>query len=473
MVRLAEVNKVWELVYKRNYDHLIKSIELNGIGGINKVEFEKGIFAICGLNGAGKSTIISSLKDVLGIKTNTQDKKKINGNSIEAQVLSKSGDLLEVSNADEERLVNITGDDDSVYYLDYKLSLDALEFLEQDNLDELLEQYDENIIPSNQIQSLNYIIGKDYDEVKLIEIEDGSEIIPYFKVKTAQLEYNSLGMGIGEHFLFYIFWVFYRIKGTGIILIEEPETFISINSQQKLMNFIADYASKQGITVILASHSPYIIKKIKKENIIILSRYSNQVSIIKPSVNKDSLVSLGLELPKEGCIYVEDKIAELFLKTVLSRNCPHILRDYNIEYVEGHASITKRLMFPKSDKFTYKLIGLYDGDIREEIEEVKDKLSWEYSFLPTEMAIEMEFKKCLREKTDEFATSLGIDKSNLIHILTTINGEDHHDWFIELCRKSGKDKVILFEKLYELWVNDETNQTKTESFIKELMDICY
>ncbi|SEN98424.1 AAA domain-containing protein [Amphibacillus marinus] len=64
MVRLARANDIWKTVYKRNYEHLIKDINLNGIGGINNVEFQKGIFAICGLNGTGKSTILSSLKDI-------------------------------------------------------------------------------------------------------------------------------------------------------------------------------------------------------------------------------------------------------------------------------------------------------------------------------------------------------------------------------------------------------------------------
>jgi predicted ATPase len=471
MVRVATANDVWKTVFRRNYEYSIKDINLNGIGGINNIEFQNGIFAICGLNGAGKSTIISSLKDILGLKVNSQDIKKINGNNIDANILNND-QLIEVRNQIDSRFLDKIDQSASVYYLDYKQSINVLDFLEQDNLEELLDQYDENIFSQKLIEDLNYIVGKEYDEVTLYEIENGEDVIPYFKVKTSELYYDSLGMGMGEHFLFYIFWIFYRMKSSGIILIEEPETFISINSQQKLMNFIAQKASKLGITVVLASHSPYIIKKIKKENIIILSRYTNFVSVLKPSIDKESLISLGLEIPKKGSIFVEDKVAEIYIKTMLSKYCSHIIRDYNIEFVNGHAAITERLAFPKSDKFTYKIIGVYDGDMVEEIEGIKHKIKWDYIFLPEENAIELEFKRALRGEVDRFASLVQVDKDKLVQILASISGLDHHDWIQELSNKLGKELTLIIESLYEIWSIIEGNNEKINKFVQDILKIC-
>jgi predicted ATPase len=471
MVRLARANDIWKTVYKRNYEHLIRDINLNGIGGINNVEFQKGIFAICGLNGTGKSTILSSLKDILGLKINNQDIKRISGHNIVANILSNN-QLVEVTNQRNSRFLDIIAEDTSIYYLDYKQSTSILDFLDQDNLEELIDQYDENILTQELIDDLSYIVGKEYDEIILYEIEDGEEVIPYFKVKISDIYYDSLGMGMGEHFLFYIFWVFYRLKSSGIILIEEPETFISINSQQKLMDFIAQNTSKLGITVILASHSPYIIKRIKKENIIILNRYSNFVSVVKPSVDRDSLVTLGLEIPKKGCIFVEDKVAEVYLKTILSTHCSYILRDYNIEYVDGHAGITERLRFPNTEKFTYKLVGIYDGDMKEDIERIRDNINWGYAFLPEDTAIELEFKRCLRSNVQKFATMIQVDLDKLVQILSGIEGLDHHDWITELTDQLGKDLALVIEKLFVIWSEVEGNREKIEKFAKDLQEIC-
>ena len=49
-----------------SYTHLV---ELNGLNNLQEISFSKGITAICGLNGAGKSTIIAAVKDLLGLNS--------------------------------------------------------------------------------------------------------------------------------------------------------------------------------------------------------------------------------------------------------------------------------------------------------------------------------------------------------------------------------------------------------------------
>lgn len=235
-MRTSSERKNWDKVFKRNYDHFIKSVNLNGAGGITNMEFNKGIFAICGLNGAGKSTIISSLKDVLGIDTNQQDINKVMGKNIEAKINNKSVEI-DITNIEGHRFTDLVDKNSSLRYIDYKQSNSVLEQLEQTNLEEYLEQFETIVLEESDIKKINYIVGKDYDEITLIEIEDGEETIPYFKTKIFNFEYDSLGMGMGEHFLFYIFWVFYRIAGNGVILIEEPETFVSVKFSKKINEF--------------------------------------------------------------------------------------------------------------------------------------------------------------------------------------------------------------------------------------------
>ncbi|MDB5055556.1 MAG: hypothetical protein JWM44_3606 [Bacilli bacterium] len=470
-MRSAKAKDYWKETFLRNYDYTINNINLNGVGGINKVEFNNGIFAICGLNGAGKSTIISSLKDILGLKTNHQDTKKVNGIILDAEMINK-GIALSVSNKGNSRFLDLIDNKEVIYYLDYKQSIDILEYLEQDNLDELLEQFDESLYTSEMLIDINYIVGKEYDEIKVIEVEDGEKTIPYFKVRIHDLEYDSLAMGIGEHILFYIYWVFNRIKESGIVLIEEPETFISINSQNKLMDFVAKKSSKVGITVIVATHSPYIIKSIKKENVCIVSRYSKYVSVIKPSIEKDSLFTLGLEIPKRGCIFVEDNVSELFLKTLISKNCDHILREYNIEKVNGESAITERLRFPSSEKFTFKIIGIYDGDMKNNIDKTRDKINWDYCFLPTTDAVEIVYKTCLKQNLAKFVELTRISEDKIVHVLSMIDGDDHHDWLLNFSRLLGMDVMLVIEKLYEIWEEDETNRSDLDSFIQILLAMC-
>lgn len=470
-MRSAKVGDYWKNVQRRNYEFYIENVTLNGVGGFQKLDLSNGIFAICGLNGAGKSTIISSLKDILGLKINTQDLKKLNGEIVEAQIVNRGSSIVS-RNTESERFLTVS-ELDTMYYIDYKLAVDTLEFLDQENLDELLEQYDSNIFDSEMLQEIQYIVGKKYDNVTLIEIDEGDQTIPYFRVKVDTLEYNSLSMGIGEHFLFYVYWIFSKIKTSGIVLIEEPETFISVISQSRLMNFIAKKVSEVGLNVIITTHSPHIIKNIRKENICIVSRFSNNVTVTRPTVDRESLVSLGLEIPKRGCIFVEDFVGELFLKAVISRNFIHILREFNIERLKGESEITTRLQFPFSNHFTYKIIGVYDGDMKEKLSSaVRSKLNWKFSFLPTTVAVEEEFEKCIRENYLQLCEALNVTEDDMIRTLSIIDGEDHHDWLIDFALLLGKDIVVLFEAIFDIWMERDENEVQLNQFIAELKELC-
>jgi len=470
-MRTLSVPKSWEKVFNRNYDHSLISINLNGARGITNIEFNKGIFAICGLNGAGKSTIVASLKDVLGIEISKQDMNKIMGKSIEAKIGNKTEEF-NVSNLSGNRFTDLIDKNNAVKYIDYKQSTIILDHLEQANLEEYLDQFETIFLDTSEIGKINYIVEKSYDQITLTEIEDGENTIPYFKVKIANLEYDSLAMGIGEHFLFYIFWVLYRIEKNGIILIEEPETFIGVNSQKKLMNYIAVKAGDIGSTVVVSTHSPFIVKNIKKENIIVLSRFLENVSIMKPTDETDTLTSLGLVLPKRGCIYVEDRVAELFLITLLQKHTSNILMNFDFEIAHGSAQITKRLEFPFSTKFQYKIIGIYDGDMKEQIMKEKEKLNWNFSFLPIEPSVEEQVISCLRFHVLDFAKLINIDIQNITALLARIQGEDHHDFFINLCRGLNKDMAQILIAFYDIWIDIPGNREVVNEFIQTIETFC-
>jgi len=470
-MRSAKAKDHWSTVYKRNYTYSIEKVLLNGAGGFNDIELNKGIFALCGLNGAGKSTIISCLKDILGIPLNRRDLKKVNGGSIEAQI--KTGQSVTTyQNTDSMRFRDSCEIENNLYYVDYEQPLDILAYFEQDNLEELLEQYDSKYFTNGEIEELNYLTGKKYGSIELIEVEDKDTSLPFFKVTDGALSYDSLSMGIGEHYLFYLYWMMEKVVNNGIVLIEEPETFISITSQYHLMNHIAEKTSSKGLNVVIATHSPQILRNIKKENICIISRYQNRVSIQRPSIEQESLITLGLELPKKGCIFVEDTLAENFLKTMLSKNGSYLLYEYGIEKVNGESEITELLQFPPKKNFTYKLVGIYDGDMRSKESQIIPVVKWGYCFLPVDIEIEKELREALDNNIEALCDTLRIEVGRGIQLLARINGEEHHDWFLELSKALGREYSVVVDVLYDYWEAQNNNAEKVNVFIKELTQIC-
>jgi predicted ATPase len=470
-MRTAKAKDHWNTVYKRNYEYSIEKILLNGVGGINNIELNKGIFALCGLNGAGKSTIISCLKDVLGIEVNKRDLIKINGGTVEAYIRNQQ-DSTVFQNTHTKRFRDNCEVENNLYYVDYEQPLDILTFFEQDNLGEFLEQYEAKFFTREEIEELNYLVGKQYSSIELIEVENGDLSLPFFRVTDGLLNYDSLSMGIGEHFLFYLYWVLEKINGSGIVLIEEPETFISITSQSHLMNHIAKKTSLKGLNLVIATHSPHIIKKIKRENICIISRYQNRVSIQRPAIEQESLITLGMELPQKGCIFVEDLLAEYFLKTIFSKKASFISYEYGIEKVNGESEITELLSFPTKQNFKYKLIGVYDGDMKLKESQLKSVVNWDFLFLPVEIEIEKEFRQALDENLEAFCSTLGIHVDTAVRLLSRINGEEHHDWFIELSKALGKDYSVIIDVLFNFWESQGENKRKVEIFVEDITAKC-
>ena len=53
-------------------------------------------------------------------------------------------------------------------------------------------------------------------------------------------------------------------------------------------------------------------------------------------------------------------------------------------------------------------------------------------------------------------------------ILSRIDGQNHHDWFLDLCRYISGDKLLVMRELSKLWI--QKNRQDIDLFVKELME---
>lgn len=471
-MRSSAVKDYWGRYLKINHQIEIKEIDLKGINGIERLELKKGIFAICGLNGVGKSTIISAIKSIIGIDLNVKDRLRIL-KEIEGIVNVKQQCEINITSSDGKRLVDVISKEENKYlYLEHEQAIDIVNRITREtNFDELLEQYDEYSMNKTQLEEISYIIGKDYKEVCVTEIEDDSFRLPFFKVKCNGVQYDSTKMGVGEHILFYYYIMIQKVEKDGIVIIEEPESCISVRSQEKFMNFMAKKHSEEKIQLIVTTHSPFIIKNIPPSNIVLVDRYEECTFIYKGE-EKRLIQELGLDINKKGVIYVEDNLAKLFLRRILNDcNYRFLLEDYDIKYVNGEAEITSRLK-SECTEIDFNIIGVYDGDMRERLSpKVKAELKWNYIFLPSREELEVEFRNCVKEKRDIFISMVKREKRDVLSALSAVEGDNYHDWFINLYKKLNLTLEELFNILYNLWIECEENKKLVEEFINELESI--
>lgn len=467
-MRKARETDYWDKVYKRNFSVGLKKINLNGLNNLNEVTFSDGILALCGLNGAGKSTIISAIKAVLGIELSDVDTHKLNSCSVCGEFRNKS-DIINCSNDSSNRLVDTGYSLEKFCFIDSSESVKYQNFnIRQSHLEELIEQSEEYEFSEEELTDINYLAGKKYTVCGVREFEEIDKIgtVPFFRVVVDEIEYDSRSMGSGEHFLFYLFWCINKGKEGTIYIIEEPETYISIYSQVHFSNYLGKKMAENGVQIIMTTHSPYLLGNIKNENIRIVSRMGNNAAIIQPNDNLSAEDILGIKGNNEGTLFVEDKVAYDFLSIILEDKVPFVLKKYPIDIaVGGEAAVSKRLEFAKSDKIKYSFIGVYDGDMRNRLD--TSKLNWKWCFLPGENALEEIFRLYLHKEDNvvKICDYLGREKNEIITVLSTIDGHDYHDWFEEFRKYLGLDGKMLVRAFYKNMVFMEE---EIDVFIKEL-----
>lgn len=467
-MRSAKAQDYWNTAYKRAYSGRFLEFDLNGLNSLKEIRVPSGILAICGLNGAGKSTIIAALKDIIGISLSDYDIHKLASTEVKA-VFSNNGVEITCSNRDGKRLMDQGWDLEKICYLDSAQNTAVQDFfIRQTNLEELLEQYEEYDLAAEEIEELNGIVGKRYRTCSVRELEetDGAKAIPFCKATVDDIEYDSRSMGSGEHFLFYLFWRIKNIEKGTILIIEEPETYISISSQVHFVDYLAKQMAEKGVTVILTTHSPYILKQIKNENICIVNRVRNSVSIMIPNENHSAETLLGMKPSNKGTFFVEDRVAADFLSVLLEDCAPYLLREYSIDIASGESGITERLHFPQSEKIKYNFIGVYDGDMRDRLS--AEKLNWSYCFLPGAKPIEVLFQDFAEhdEGIERLSALLQKEKEEVFSYMSTLEGIDYHDWFEELRKLIGVDGKTLVRTFYFAMKNDVFSP---EEFIAELL----
>ena len=470
-MRNAAATDYWRKARKRKYKDELIRIDFNGLNNLPVFDFPNGILAICGLNGAGKSTILSAIKAIIGCPLSDLDRQRIAEKTIVGE--ANCGETpISCSNQNDNRLIDQGWDSSNITFIDCSASTDAqLYFIKQDNLEELLEQYEESELSREELSEINYLVGKTYSSCSIIELTDLDEAgttIPYFTVTVNDTKYNSQNMGTGEHFLFFLFWKLRQVEKDFLLILEEPETYISVCSQVHVINHLGKKMAEHGLKVILTTHSPYILENIQDENIRIVSRMGNNVSIIRPDTHTSAENILGIQERKVGTYFVEDRVAAYYLSAILEDKNPGLLKRYSIDWVSGESNITDRLKFPRSDKIYYKFIGVYDGDMKDRLDNTG--LNWPYCFLPGTQAPESLFHVILScpEHINCIAKCYGREPGAIIAVLAKIDGLDCHDWFEELRKYFAVDGKNLVGTIYREFMKD---LPEVDAFIEELVHL--
>ena len=462
-MRSSAVCRLWEKMEQKASKKYIQSIDFNSFHGINNtLEIpQNGVIAFCGLNGVGKSTIISVIKKMVGIELSESEKYKIDDSVITAKYLSES--VIDVD-TNTNTIENMSNEADFFRFINFDLVNNLHnKLISETNLSERLDQFESTVFTPVEICEVNAIVGRNYKQISCIELDDTDDCVPYFKVAEPGFEYGSEKMGKGEYFILFLFWNLRKMSKYNTVVLDEPETGISISSQKNLMNYLCNCVNEKKNNLIITTHSPFILERLPLNNIRILVRNGSNASIIQPKYMLDVNRHLNLEPRYEGVFLVEDQTALDYILCILEMFAPDLLSTYYVGIANGGDSIIKQVLLSaeKIKNNPFDFWGIFDGDVRND----SQFNSLEHGFfLPGETPFEEEFRDFIQidNNRKNISRSLNIDDDRLCMSINSHIGEDYHDFFINVFKEmglKGKDFISAYCKLqpkeiYQTFVKD-------------------
>lgn len=268
----------------------LKHIEIKGLRGfaneghiglgLPNGELGSGLTILIGPNNGGKSTVVEAFKAISKPQPSSFTEGKRNkkaGDSISIRLINTRDETKEL------KTINAGGSETEWKNLDIEPKCQEIfvvpsrrtfnPFFGKDTMDResYITQFE---IPAIRVRELDNFFRRifkiqqnkeSFDRLlrrilqplpdwKIEQADSGSY---YLKFEYSGQFHNSDGLGEGLISIFFIIDAFYDSKPNNIIVIDEPELSLHPSLQNKLANFISEYAKDRQI--ILATHSPYFI----------------------------------------------------------------------------------------------------------------------------------------------------------------------------------------------------------------------
>ncbi|WP_246347521.1 ATP-binding protein [Brevundimonas basaltis] len=319
-------------------------------------------------------------------------------------------------------------------------------------------------LTDDELGEVEFITRRGYRSVSLFEIEEFDRVIPFFEVSYGEDRYDSRSMGAGELAAFLIWWTLFRAKENSIILLEEPETFLSQASQEAVGSHILSKVTEKKLCAVVATHSGPMIAPMPDEALVFLIRTREGVSF-DASAPPSLLTQLGIDPPISAIVLVEDMAGAEFCRWILEKYDPRLARRIDVTVRNGEGNIAASLA-QMADTRRIKIVGLFDGDVRTTTAEEPRARS---TFLPGDIPIERTFRTLVTENPGAFGAIVG--REDIPRLLATLEGKEAHDWYHDLSVELGLSRTQLFPPMFRLWNDQDGSEEAARAVAKALSEL--
>ena len=318
----------------------IKQLKIHSVKGLKDIEISfkaKGLTAILGPNGCGKSTILHLL--ACAYNPISDERRDYRFPDFFLPVSFREGDtfswegtkftyVYETQTKGYSTTSELSIHKTSKYWVPGKKSYKSVRRdrwvsylgiktcvpdIEKEKLRSHIDYLSLADPENNILNDAKYILGKDYSEYQICTRRDKRK---NKRVQVGTTQYSSLSMGAGEQRVFTILEEVHKAEKYGLILIDELDLLLHQASLVRLLEKLSDKANQKKLQIIFTAHNQSILKCPNVDFLHI--HHSGEKSYCLSSNDPRSIEQLTGTAHKAMQIYVEDELSKAIVLQICS-----------------------------------------------------------------------------------------------------------------------------------------------------------
>lgn len=466
-MRKADFDTAWkELRSERLPTLSINSLSVASEDGSQVININSRVIAFVGPNGAGKSGFLNGFSSF--VKNGECTSSRINIQGVDGRFRGKLFSVDSKSSAPKDL---------SIELIDVSAEVHKIRnyFISQTCLDELIESHEVNI-PNKENQGLyKHVTRLPYAAVGVREIEapvsptiddesvaEVDYVYPFFEIKSGDIEYTLLSMGLGELCACFLVWKLLRSDKGQIFLLDEPDAHLSPASRRALIDAIGFISHSRQLWVGLTTHSVELLEPLTlNETFLITSDpFSSNTRIDPVERKRTAFRELGLAQVRKLLILVEDLDSKVAVWTLVNRWGNSVSSAMDVVIVDGGCtSVADFLVHFPLDSRICKAIAVLDGDKRSDASLANlDNII----FLPGSKDPIEESRLIALDQCENLSRIINVDRTLLHGSLLKLLHVDHHDFLSALHDELGLEGRTVADMRKAVILN----WLSSENFIK-------
>ncbi len=242
-----------------------------------------------------------------------------------------------------------------------KLSATSFSFHGERIVDE-----ENRLLNAEELKAACAILGRDYSEIRWIRHKffnvNGATCV----LKTSGMSYTEAFAGSGEFAVVRLVVALVGAEPGSLILLDEPEVSLHPGAQERLMSFLFARVKKLKYQVVLATHSPAIIRWLPPEAIKVLVVDPTTSKVVLPSQAAspdEAFFYIGEPIAGKVTVIVEDELAKHVVIKALKRGGESFASRFEVKFYPGGSETLWSTYLPvfSADGRSYILV-LLDRD---------------------------------------------------------------------------------------------------------------